>query len=345
MPGMGADLLCIGNAMADFFVPAAAEQLDALGITEAVQHVPPDKAAELLRSFPGAVSFAGGGAGNAARAAASLGVATVFAGSVGDDELGRFYEAALKNAGIGVRLFKAGGPTGICLVFRLPKAEIRIAASPGAALELPASFIDDELIQTAKVLALDGFMLRRGDLIRHILEKANRYGTVAALDLGSAEIAGEQAPNILRYSREYPLILLMNENETRSFYAGAGSSAAAEDAPGKRKTKGEIHRIFRFLRDLTSQDIFPIVVVKQGARGSTVFAGGAVHRKTTLAMAPRDSVGAGDSFCAGFLAAWLQGKSLGDCADLGNRAARETLYNKEQVRGSKEQVVRGEGWR
>ena len=66
-------------------------------------------------------------------------------------------------------------------------------------------------------------------------------------------------------------------------------------------------------------------MVKQGARGSTVFAGGAVHRKTTPAIVPRDSVGAGDSFCAAFLAAWLRGKSLADCADLGNRVARETL--------------------
>jgi sugar/nucleoside kinase (ribokinase family) len=127
----------------------------------------------------------------------------------------------------------------------------------------------------------------------------------------------------------------MNEDETRAFYAGAGSPDSAEIAARKlasgklaaerHKTKGEIHRIFRFLRDLTCQDIFPIIVVKQGGRGATVFAGGAVHRRPTLAVVPKDSVGAGDSFCAGFLAAWLQGKSLGDCADLGNRVARETL--------------------
>jgi sugar/nucleoside kinase (ribokinase family) len=294
-------------------------------VIETVQHVSPDRAAELLRAFPGAVPFAGGGAGNVARVAAALGVATSFVGSVGEDDLGRFYGDALKNAGIGCRLFRATGPTGICLVFQLPAGQIRIVSSPAAALELPASFIDDGLIRSAGVVALDGFMLRRGDLIQHILERANHHGTVVALDLGSAEIAGEQALDILRYSREYPLILLMNEDETRAFYTGAGSPAAAEGSPGKHKTRGEIHRIFRFLRDLTGQDIFPIIVVKQSARGSTVFAGGAVHRKPTLAMVPRDSVGAGDSFCAGFLAAWLQGKSMEDCADLGNRVARETL--------------------
>jgi sugar/nucleoside kinase (ribokinase family) len=205
-------------------------------------------------------------------------------------------------------------------------------AAPAAALELPVAFVEDDLIRNTGALVLDGFMLRREDLTRHIFDRANRYGTVVALDLGSAEIAGEQAGEIMRHSREYPLILLMNEAETRAFYAGAGPLAATpRDAPDRQETlgihkkDGEIHRIFRFLRDLTAEDIYPVVVVKQGARGSTVFAGGSVYRKTTPAIIPRDSTGAGDSFCAAFLAAWLRGKSLADCADLGNRVARETL--------------------
>jgi sugar/nucleoside kinase (ribokinase family) len=309
--------------MVDVFAPATAEQLDALGVTEAVQHVAPPRVRDILRSFPGAFFTAGGGAGNVAKVAAGLGVAVTFVGAVGDDSLGRLYETELGR--VGARLFRTASPTGICAVFQLSGGKTRIVSSPAAALELPTAFIDDALIQNTKALALDGFILQREDLTRHIFDRANQYGTVVALDLGSAEIAGERAAEILRHSREYPLILLMNEDETRAFYAGAGTFVAAADVPGKRKKKGEIHRIFRFLRNLTAQDIFPIVVVKQGARGSTVFAGGAVHRKPTRAIVPRDSVGAGDSFCAAFLAAWLRGRSLADCADLGNRVARETL--------------------
>lgn len=311
--------------MVDVFAVATAEQLEALGATEAVQHVPPARVRDMLRSFPEAFSSAGGGAGNVAKIAAGLGLAVTFVGAVGDDSLGRLYETELGRAGARVRLFRAAAPTGIFLMFQLPGGETRIVSSPAAALELPTAFIDDDLIRATRALVLDGFILQREDLTRHIFDKANQYGTVVVLDLGSAGIAEARAGEIIGHSREYPLILLMNEAETRAFYAGAGSLAAAGDIPGKHKKKGEIHRIFRFLRDLTAEDIFPIVVVKQGARGSTVFAGGAVHRKTTPAIIPRNSVGAGDSFCAAFLAAWLRGKSLADCADLGNRVARETL--------------------
>jgi sugar/nucleoside kinase (ribokinase family) len=325
LPQTGIELLCVGNAMVDIFVSSTAEQLDALGVRKPVQHVEPSRVRDILRSFPEALSFAGGGAGNVARVAAGLGLAVTFMGAVGDDSLGRLYETGLARAGAQVRLFRSGNPTGVCVVFQLPGGKTRILSSPAAALDLPATSIDDELIQNTRALVLDGYMLPREDLTRHVFDRANHYGTVIVLDLGSAEIAGERAAEILRYSREYPLILLMNEAETRAFYAGAGSLAAAGEIPEKHKAKGEIHRIFRFLRALTAEDIFPIVVVKQGKRGSTVFAGGAVHRKTTLTITPRDSIGAGDSFCAAFLAAWLRGRSLADCADLGNRVARETL--------------------
>jgi sugar/nucleoside kinase (ribokinase family) len=323
LPRTGVDLLCVGNAMVDVFVSATTEELDALGVSEPVQHVEPLRVRDVLRSFPEALSFAGGGAGNVARVAAGLGLAVTFVGAVGEDSPGRLYETELDRAGARVRLFRSGNPTGICVIFQLPGGETRILSSPAAALDLPAAFLDDELIRNTRALVLDGYMLQREDLTRHVFDRANRYGTVIVLDLGSAEIAEERAAEILRHSREYPLILLMNEAETRAFYAG--SLAAAGEIPEKHKTRGEIHRIFRFLRALTAEDIFPILVVKQGKRGSTVFAGGAVHRKATLAITPRDSIGAGDSFCAAFLAAWIRGRSLGDCADLGNRVARETL--------------------
>jgi sugar/nucleoside kinase (ribokinase family) len=45
----------------------------------------------------------------------------------------------------------------------------------------------------------------------------------------------------------------------------------------------------------------------------------------TTALNPLYSTGAGDAFAAAFLAAFIRHKPLAECADLGNRTAREAL--------------------
>src|SRR4029078_8380438 len=62
----------------------------------------------------------------------------------------------------------------------------------------------------------------------------------------------------------------------------------------------------------------PIVVVKRGASGACAAgAGEAPVRVAAMPVDPVDTTGAGDSFNAGFLRAWLDGGTLGDCLELG----------------------------
>jgi len=62
----------------------------------------------------------------------------------------------------------------------------------------------------------------------------------------------------------------------------------------------------------------PLIALKNGSAGAIV-----QHRKERLQVAsvpldPVDTIGAGDSFNAGFLAAWLSGADLHACALTGN---------------------------
>jgi sugar/nucleoside kinase (ribokinase family) len=50
-----------------------------------------------------------------------------------------------------------------------------------------------------------------------------------------------------------------------------------------------------------------------------------VYHEETFTITPRNPVGAGDAFCAAFLAAWIRGDSLSGCAALGNKVARQIL--------------------
>ncbi len=62
----------------------------------------------------------------------------------------------------------------------------------------------------------------------------------------------------------------------------------------------------------------PLVVVKCGARGAIVQQGSTREHVAPLTVTPVDTIGAGDSFNAGFLHAWLQGEPPNRAAALGN---------------------------
>jgi len=79
------------------------------------------------------------------------------------------------------------------------------------------------------------------------------------------------------------------------------------------------------LKCITEGEIFPIIVIKLGGKGAVVLAGGNIYREETFTIIPRNTVGAGDAFCAAFISAWIRRKPIRECAALGNKVAREVL--------------------
>jgi sugar/nucleoside kinase (ribokinase family) len=62
----------------------------------------------------------------------------------------------------------------------------------------------------------------------------------------------------------------------------------------------------------------PCIAAKCGARGALVQTGGKLTEISALSVDPVDTIGAGDSFNAGFLAAFVEGASPVQCAFAGN---------------------------
>jgi sugar/nucleoside kinase (ribokinase family) len=328
------ELLCIGNAMVDVFVSLAAEAMEKLGIIQPVQHIGREQA-ELILSELGVFSggstavSSGGGASNVAKIAALLGMKCGFQGCVGQDPLAAIFEKELAGSGCAAFLVRGKEKTGVCFVCNSggeTRSETRIAASPGAALEFTEADVREELISAAEAVVLDGYVLDRRSLVRRILELADRHGIPVALDVGSVFQVRSKAEEILHYCRNYPLLLFMNADEAIAFFNTIRKSREEETGLNEREKEGMILRdVCPMLKIITDGELFPIVVVKLGSRGAVVAAGGTVYREGTFALAPRNATGAGDAFCAAFLAAWIRGKSLSKCAALGNRTAREIL--------------------
>ncbi len=62
----------------------------------------------------------------------------------------------------------------------------------------------------------------------------------------------------------------------------------------------------------------PTVVVKLGDQGAFALNGGRRYEVPGLKVAMVDTVGAGDSFNAGFLHSWTRGASIEECLESGN---------------------------
>ncbi len=315
-----AELVGIGNALVDVFAAVDEELGPFWGIhPDSAVHVDGDRLAKILSSLKNPVAIAGGGTANVCKLAALMGIRAAFVGCVGStpagdaDPYARQFEEELGAAGVALSLARGQAATGACAVIRMPGGNNAVAACPAAALELQVRDISADLIRDARVVVLDGFILNRQDIVTHVISLADRHGTIIALDVSSAGIAAQRATEIAAYARTYPLILFLNEKESTAFCRALSGDAGDDGEP------------YDPLRALCANDLFPIIVVKRGARGALVFANGTVHSAPTAAALPFDATGAGDAFAAAFLSAWIRGKSLSRCAHQGNRLAREVL--------------------
>jgi len=323
------EMLCIGNPIVDVFININESLALKYGITDHIQNISPEQAQSILLepsvNFASALKCSGGGSANVAKIASMLGMKSVFLGCTGNDGNAEIFKQEMSNAGVSCILTQSNGNTGICFACNLG-SEVRFAACPGAALEHTEADIGDDLICNAEVIVLDGYILDRRSLVQHILIKASQKGIPVALDVASVMQVERKAEEILTYSRSFPLFVFMNADETITFF-NIIRKTKDEDVPVTEKEKEEmiLRDVCPMLKIITDGEIYPIIVVKLGGRGVVVIAGGNVYREETFAIIPSDTIGAGDAFCAAFIAAWIRGKSLSDCAALGNKVAKEIL--------------------
>ena len=323
------ELLCIGNPVVDVFIDINKNLALKYGIKEFAQHIEPEIVDAILKDpaidFSKAVRSSGGGAANVAKISAMLGMKAVFSGCTGHDENAAIFNEQIIGAGVKTILEKSDNKTGLCFACNV-EGDLRFAACPGAALDLTETHISEELIRNTEVVVLDGYILDRRSLVQHILLLASRRGIPVALDAASIFQVKRKAEEILTYSRSFPLFVFMNADETLAFYNTVRKSRDEEVSLSEKEKETIILRdVSPMLKIITDGELFPIVVVKLGGRGAIVFAGGNMYREETFSIIPRNTVGAGDAFCAAFISAWVRGKSLSECAALGNKVAREIL--------------------
>ena len=229
---------------------------------------------------------------------ARLGNPVAFAGKAGVDGWGDFCVAALQGAGIDVSAVRRDPilRTGITASFSTAsdRALVTFAGATGA---LRAQDVDDELLATADHLHVSSYYLQRA--LRPdcgaLFARARALGLSTSLDPGfdPDECWGDELNRLLA---EVDLFL-PNDVELR------GISGRDEVFDGLRALDNGRTRI----------------VVKCGRHGcATLGDDGRLLEVPSFAVPAVDSTGAGDSFDAGFIHAWLRDLPLVDCLRWGN---------------------------
>ncbi len=224
---------------------------------------------------------------------AVLGTQVGFVTLVGEDPLGKIAVERLGESGADlsrVRVSKDGTATGVTLV--LPHG----APRPGTMADLRLADLDIDYLKSAKHFHLSSLFLLHAlePDVPALFKELKEAGLTISLDTNDDPSGrwGGVLPELL----EFVDLLLPNEGE-------------ACRMTGK-------NTLDEALAELAVR--VPCVAVKCGSRGSIVRVAGETFTVGGVPVKPVDTIGAGDSFNAGFLFGWLNGLPPKECAYAGN---------------------------
>ncbi|MFE6935821.1 sugar kinase [Streptomyces sp. NPDC057699] len=249
-----------------------------------------------------------GAESNVAIGLARLGHHAVWAGLVGDDEPGRLVLRTLR--GEGVDITRAGthatAPTGAMLRERrvADLARVHYWRSHSAASLLTAADLAPALGDGARILHLTGITCALGpgplEAVRTAADHAQAQGWTVTLDVNHRHRlwTAEEAGRALRPLLPHITVLIASDDELPVVTGMPGGTPVGEDGEdGEERAVGA-------LLDAGVRE----VVVKRGGEGAAVRdRQGTRHSLPALRVPVRDTVGAGDAFCAGYLSGLLDG--------------------------------------
>jgi sugar/nucleoside kinase (ribokinase family) len=304
------DVVGIGNAIVDVIAHADETFLAAQGFAKGAMTLIDTKRAETLYAAMGsAVESSGGSAGNTMAGIASLGGHPAFIGKTRDDLLGQVYRH--DTTAIGVRFDTPaapdGPPTGRCLIMVTPDGQRTMGTFLGISAELGPDDIDPELIASAEVTYLEGYLFDPPPAqaaFRKAASIAHQAGRRVALSLSDPFCVARHRAAFRELVAGEVDILFANEAEICSLYETEDFDKAAAAVRGH----------------------VAIAALTRSAAGSILLTDKLSY---TVAAAPVarvvDTTGAGDLYAAGFLYGLTHGLPLPTCGKLGSLSAAEII--------------------
>ena len=266
---------------------------------------------ELLAS--GLSTLLGGSAAITAHNLAALGSKVGFIFQAGDDPWTEFCVRGLDKAGVDLSRVVAPRPnlsTGVT-VFLQHGNRCQAFTHTGAISELRLEDIDLGYLSSSRHFHLSSLFLQhalRPDAAR-LLAYMQQAGVTTSLDTNDDPSGKWEEP--LLEALKHVDIFLPNANEA----CRIARTDNVEDAA----------------RELAKS--VPTVVVKLGNRGAFARSGGVRYELPGVEVVAVDTVGAGDTFNAGFLHSWVQGATIEECLEFGNACGAYSTTAEGGIRG------------
>lgn len=307
-------IIGIGNALVDILYRLDDEHLlseihlkkDAMTlINECWEHEIEDMTRHVDKSMAN-----GGSISNTMVALARLEREVGFIGRVGDDEMGRFFEGKLCDAGVHTQLIRGREATGVAHTFVTPGGSRTFGTLLGAAYYLGPNDISEEMFRGYDLLHIEGYLVQNQELIETICQRAKQAGLILSLDLSSFNVVSKNRTYFHHLISDYIDIVFANEGEARAF-------------TGNFDPQEQLRHIAH---------LCDLAVVKLGEHGSiAMLEGGRIYKcHAEYVENVVDTTAAGDYFAAGFLHALTRGHRLKKCLHVGTALATEAV----QVMGS-----------
>ena len=305
------DIVAIGDAIVDVIATCDDAFIDERGLPRGgMQLLTADEADELYAAMGPAREISGGSAANSMAGAAALGLDAAFVGQVADDQLGAIFEHDMRSLGVrfGTAPLNAPPPTGRCLILVTPDAQRTMNTCPGASHELTSAALDADLIRSASITFLEGYLWgpeRPRAAMLDAARIAHSAERTVAFTLSESLCLGDRREGVMGMIETGTVdILFGNEEEVRHL-TGCGDFTQCVEALSKHVAT---------------------LVITRGAHGAV-----AVERDYIVEVPATpverivDTTGAGDLFAAGFLAARCRGRPLRGCLETGSIAAAEII--------------------
>lgn len=229
-----------------------------------------------------------------------LGSRVGFTSCIGADPLGKFCVDRLQESGVDVSGVKAlsGKTTGVTVILPLSRQR-QILTYLGTTLELQFAHLDLNYLRSASHFHLSSFFLLRGlrPRIPELFLQMKQSGLTTSLDTNDdpEDLWADDVKSALRSVD----IFLPNEREAC-----------------KLTGTNDVQDALQALSPLV-----PVVVIKCGPQGVIAKRGKDQFHAPSFPVQPVDTVGAGDSFNAGFLHKYILRCSLEECLEYGNAVA------------------------